>query len=82
MTSFLPSAASPPELICTGFSSQRKVALPPNGETNRPQMQPETTKKSKTDFFNKHHSSTIRTKKRRALNEESARRISYFLKPN
>lgn len=53
MTSFLPSVASPPELICTGFSSQRKVALPPNGETNRPQMQPETTKKSKTDFFNK-----------------------------
>ena len=29
-----------------------------------------------------HHLSTIRTKKRRALNEESARRISYFLKPN
>lgn len=28
-----------------------------------------------------HHLSTIR-KKRRALNEESARRISYFLKPN
>ena len=58
MTSFQPSAASPPELICTGFSSQRKVALPPNGETNRPQTQPETTKKSKTDFFNKYKKHT------------------------
>lgn len=39
MTLFLPSVASLPVPICTGYSSQRKVVRLPNGEKNKLQMQ-------------------------------------------
>ena len=69
MTLFLPSVASLPVPICTGYSSQRKVVRLPNGEKNKLQIQPQMMKNRINHF-------SINTRKRIIKGNKSLKWVS------
>ena len=73
MTLFLPSVASLPVPICTGYSSQRKVVRLPNGEKNKLQMQPQMMKNRINHF-------SINTRKTHNKREKIVKMGVYFLR--
>ena len=73
MTLFLPSVASLPVPICTGYSSQRKVVRLPNGEKNKLQMQPQMMKNRINHF-------SINTRKTHCEMKKYVKKGVYFLR--
>ena len=73
MTLFLPSVASLPVPICTGYSSQRKVVRLPNGEKNKLQMQHQMIKNRINHF-------SINIRKTHNKREKIVKMGVYFLR--